>query len=183
MELPNRRVNLVLLVVDLLLVVGLAVFAFAAFPTLPDRYPVHFGISGQPDRWVAGSSPEWFLLLGVAVAFNAVLLGTGFGLPRINPRWINIPRKAQFLQLPRERQIAVLSGVTTMVLALAALFDLVFVGLYAMIYATAVRALASPLIWPIVIPIALALIGLAVWTTRIGRAIGRATDRTGGSRP
>jgi len=182
MAVLDQRANAVLLAVDLLLVVGLAVFAFATFPTLPDRYPVHFGFSGQPDRWAAGNSPEWFLLLGVAVVFNAILLAVGLSLHRIDPRWINVPRKAQFLELPRERQLAILAGVTTMVLALAAMFDLVLGGLYAMLYATAIGALASPPFWPLVLPIGLVLVVLILWTVHLGRAVRRATEtahRTG----
>ncbi len=36
-------------------VLGCLVYLWSVYQQLPERYPVHWGISGEPDRWVAKS--------------------------------------------------------------------------------------------------------------------------------
>jgi uncharacterized membrane protein len=72
--------------------------------SLPDRVPVHFGISGTPDRW--GSKSELFIL--VALVWGLTLLFYAFILsaPRLGrkPQLLNIPDKEEFLKLSPDRQ-------------------------------------------------------------------------------
>lgn len=59
------------------LVLGAMAYLWSRFEELPARYPVHWGISGQPDRWVQKGAGAVLLpgLVGLAVvallAFNA----------------------------------------------------------------------------------------------------------------
>jgi uncharacterized membrane protein len=57
------------------------VIAAVMWPRVPDRVPVHWGLSGQADRW--GGKAEGLLLLPVVtlLAYGLLLL-----LPRIDPR-------------------------------------------------------------------------------------------------
>ncbi len=91
---------------------GVWALALAAWPSLPERIPVHFDLHGRADGWVDRSPGWWFLLPALATAIGVLL---GFALPRwmlamarANSRWLNVPRKQQFMALPvdaRERAI------------------------------------------------------------------------------
>jgi uncharacterized membrane protein len=92
---------------------------------LPDRYPIHFGASGQPDRWVSGYF-EWFLLPVIATATVLLMFGVGRLANRAPQLW-NIPEKKRFLALSAERRAPILSELSR-VLDMAALYTvLVFV--------------------------------------------------------
>jgi uncharacterized membrane protein len=69
-----------------------ALGAWAVSTVTPDaRFPVHFGIDGQPDRW--GSPAEaFFALFGVAVAVTAILAV----VPLLDPRGANLRRSSGF---------------------------------------------------------------------------------------
>jgi uncharacterized membrane protein len=63
------------------LLAAMAVFALAVYPSLPERVPTHWGLSGEADDWL----PKW------PGAFVPVLIGTGVWvlllvLRRIDPR-------------------------------------------------------------------------------------------------
>ncbi len=97
-----------------LLLSMLAVWALAAaaWPQLPARVPIHFDLAGRPDGWAARSALWWFLLPAFATTIGVVM---GWLLPRwmlamarANSRWLNMPRKAEFMALPlaaRERAV------------------------------------------------------------------------------
>jgi uncharacterized membrane protein len=99
----------VVLVLSLLAVWALAAIAW---PKLPARVPIHFDAAGRPDGWVERSAWWWFALPALATVLALLL---GFALPRwmvamarANSRWLNMPRKAEFMALPadaRERAI------------------------------------------------------------------------------
>ncbi len=105
----------------------LALFAGSAwaYPRLPERIPIHFGFSGQPDAWAGRSIASWFLLpavtAGLALMMHAISM---FGAS--NPHLWNLPEKRLFLALPRgeqgpimarmQRFIAVISIVLTLLL-------------------------------------------------------------------
>ena len=57
--------------VSLVVVVALPVFAWSG---LPDRVPIHFGVSGEPDRW-ANRNMVWFLpVIGLITCFPMAVL-------------------------------------------------------------------------------------------------------------
>ena len=82
----------------------------ALWPLLPDRFPVHFDLAGQPDRFADGSSLEFFLLPGLSLVLTALLLGITRWIDRLasdHPEWINVPNKERFLALrPEQRRLA-----------------------------------------------------------------------------
>lgn len=94
-----------------LLLAMLGVWGLAAWlwPGLPERIPMHFDFAGRPDGWVEKSVLVWFGLPALATAVSAVL---GLLLPiwmvhlaRTNSRWLNVPRKDLFVQLPVEARV------------------------------------------------------------------------------
>jgi len=92
---------------DLLNAALLAVTTFTVaskYPGLPARIPVHFGISGAPDRW--GTKSEIFILVGVMWGLTFIFYALTLAMPRLarNPQYLNIPNKEAFLKLPPERQ-------------------------------------------------------------------------------
>ncbi len=102
----------VMRVLLVLTIAGVWVLAIAAWPSLPDRIPIHFDIAGRADGWADKSAWWWFALPALATLVGALL---GLLLPRwmlamarTNSRWLNVPRKQQFMALPldaRERAI------------------------------------------------------------------------------
>jgi uncharacterized membrane protein len=74
------------------------------YSALPDRVPVHFGISGSPDRW--GSKSELFILVALVWGLTVLLYAFILSVPRLGrkPQLLNIPDKGEFLKLSPERQ-------------------------------------------------------------------------------
>jgi len=74
------------------------------YSSLPDRIPVHFGISGAPDRW--GSKSELFILVALVWGLTVLLYVFILSVPRLGrkPRLLNIPNKEELLKLTPERQ-------------------------------------------------------------------------------
>lgn len=99
----------ILLIASMLVVWGLAV---AAWPHLPERIPLHFGIEGRPDRW---GTTTWWAWFGLPALGTSIGVAMGFLLPRWmvalarrNSRWLNVPHKRLFMALPvaaRERAV------------------------------------------------------------------------------
>lgn len=63
------------------ILVGMLVFAVVTFPSLPARIPTHWGMSGEPDGWMA-RWPGAFILPIIAFAAWGLLRV----IPRIDPR-------------------------------------------------------------------------------------------------
>ncbi len=89
---------------NLVLLLLTAFFVNASYHRLPERIPMHFDMAGRPDRWSGRVS----IIMLVVIPF--VLTGIFYLLIRLvprfgaNPRYLNIPRKAEFLRLPPEKQ-------------------------------------------------------------------------------
>lgn len=64
----------------LLILVGMILGAVSTWGIAPDRLPVHWGISGEPDRW--GGKAEGLLLMPGVAALVFVLMAV---LPRFDP--------------------------------------------------------------------------------------------------
>jgi immunity protein, SdpI family len=95
------------------LVVAAAVaMSAAAYPRLPERVPVHWGITGEPDRW--GSRFEGAVLFPF-VMFGAWLL-LRF-LPRIDPRAPNYAKMQSTYDFMINAVLTLLFAVHAMVLA------------------------------------------------------------------
>jgi uncharacterized membrane protein len=115
---PTIRFNLLLFAAYL----GVAIWVGA---TLPERYPVHFDLSGNPTRWEERSLGMFILLVFVGVfTFAQGFLLQRFLLRDPGAPLLNIPFKELFLQLPEARRVPVmrrmnrmLGLINTMVLA------------------------------------------------------------------
>jgi uncharacterized membrane protein len=98
----------------------------AAYPRLPDRIPMHFDFAGQPDRWSGRGG------LIVLAALAVVMTGVLYGIIRLttrwaaNPRYLNIPRKEEFLRLGAEKQAAYWAVYREFFAGLAAAVNLLF---------------------------------------------------------
>jgi uncharacterized membrane protein len=99
-----------------------------AWPALPDRIPIHFGVSGEPDVWVARTWLSWLALPTIALGMFALLHGVG-RLSANRPHLWNVPEKQKFLKLSEHERAPIvelllryLSGFT---LGLTAFFCLI----------------------------------------------------------
>lgn len=113
-----------LLNMTLLFLMGAAVAA--AYPRLPARVPMHFDLAGRPDRWSGRGG------LIALVVMAAVMTGVLYLIIRltpkwaVNPRYLNIPHKEEFLRLPEEKRDAYWAAYREFFAALAASVNLMF---------------------------------------------------------
>lgn len=120
-------------ILNALLVLALLAGSAWAYPRLPGRIPIHFGLSGEPDRWAARSVISWYLLPAIAVA-------TALGMHAISvygTRWPeawNLPEKRRFLALPRSAQAPIIERMQGFLaftgLVVTALFSVLQAGIY-----------------------------------------------------
>ncbi|HEX2209054.1 MAG TPA: DUF1648 domain-containing protein [Longimicrobium sp.] len=90
--------------INLLLLGALFAGSLAVYPTLPDRIPRHFGVTGEPDAWMRRSLLAWLLLPIIATATAGLQMAIGRAAAS-NPTLWNVPDKPRFLALtPAERQ-------------------------------------------------------------------------------
>ena len=84
------RKGLLLSTIPLVFMALLGAWAFST--VTPDaRFPVHFGMDGQPDRW-GGPSETFFAMVGVGVLVSAIFAV----LPLLDPRGANLRRSSGF---------------------------------------------------------------------------------------
>jgi uncharacterized membrane protein len=81
------------------MVLGMVGFAVWAWPRLPHKIPVHFGIDGQPNGWTERSLVSWFALPGVAILLT-LLMGLFRVLMKRYPRLVNLPDRRRLSELP-----------------------------------------------------------------------------------
>jgi uncharacterized membrane protein len=156
---------------------GHAVFARLAVSWLPARYPVHFNIAGQPDRWAERGGVEWYLLvlLGGVVGLALTMLGLYFH--KLPVRRINMPDKQRLLALSPERRAPVLRVAAWMVLLLALLVVTLFASLQVVMYRAAWMGRVDALLF-VVIGLELAVLfgliagSLLVMRRRLREALG-----------
>ena len=95
------RLNTVLFLLFLTLAVYLGL-------SLPERYPVHFDLSGEPTRWEERGIGMWVLLVAIGtLSFAQMHLFQRVLLTDPDSRLLNVPYKDAFFRLPRERRIPV----------------------------------------------------------------------------
>jgi uncharacterized membrane protein len=98
---PSFRANSILLVGFLVLGVWLGI-------TLPERYPVHFDLAGNPTRWEEGGVGMWILIVTMGIlTMGKMHLFQRFVLADPDSTLVNVPHKEAFLRLPQERRIPV----------------------------------------------------------------------------
>jgi hypothetical protein len=106
-------------------VVSLWGIAVWAWPRLPERIPLHFGIDGAPDRWGAPSLVNWFLLPTMVLALNLVLLLTRRWMAS-DPARINLPGGGRVDELPAPARRAVVRLLASTLAVVQLLMNLVF---------------------------------------------------------
>lgn len=83
---------------NLLLLAAFYAGSAMLYPTLPDRIPMHFDLSGRPDRWADRSFLSWFALPLIATAVAGFLeLASRYSVR--HPQLWNVPDKRRFLEL------------------------------------------------------------------------------------
>lgn len=82
---PRTAVDLSLEAVAVALLLALVGYVAANYASLPERIPMHFNASGQPDGW--GHRSAIWLIPGISLALNVLLLVVSF----IRPWYWNIP--------------------------------------------------------------------------------------------
>lgn len=104
-----------------------------AYPRLPERIPVHFGLTGEPDAWAMRSAGSWFMLPALAAALALlmhVLSAYGSGHPET---W-NLPDKRRFLALSRAEQAPIVARMQNFIArtgcVLTALFGMIQTGIW-----------------------------------------------------
>ncbi len=88
---------------NFLLLGALFAGSIMVYPSLPERFPIHFDLSGQPDGWLNRSLVSWLMLPAIAAGLAGLLeLATRAG--ESSPHLWNVPDKSRFLALtPEER--------------------------------------------------------------------------------
>ena len=117
------------------LVLALLAASVWAYPRLPERIPVHFGFSGEPDRWEARSVGSWFLLPAVTAAL-AVLMHAMSAWGASNPHLWNLPDKRRFLALPRAEQAPIIARMQRFIAMMGVVLTLLMSAIQAGIYRT-----------------------------------------------
>lgn len=119
--------------ITMILLASLWLGSLFAWPHLPARIPIHFGIQGRADRWVETSLLAWFGLPLLALAVVLTNAALARWLPR-RPDLFNHPDKQRFLALPAAYRAPVirrmqnfLHGVSVQVVLL---FGLIQVAVY-----------------------------------------------------
>ncbi|MEM8964073.1 MAG: DUF1648 domain-containing protein [Acidobacteriota bacterium] len=115
-------------VVNIALITLYLAASAVTYVDLPDRFPTHFGIDGQPDAWSDKSPVMWFLLPLIGLASLVVMYGVASAITK-SPGLLNIPDKKRFLQLPPERQKPVFDKVKAMLYWLTATITVLFMAI------------------------------------------------------
>jgi hypothetical protein len=123
------------------------------YPLLPERFPVHFGASGKPDRW-ADKGAEWFLLPAISLAMLVFLGGITLwlgALVRTTPGIVNVPRKDLFLKLSPAGRMRVVAPTRTFMAWVLALMSLLFLAILEGSARVAVKETDTLGLWPLLV--------------------------------
>lgn len=123
---------------NLLLLGALFAGSMMVYPTLPERFPRHFGASGQPDAWSERSVLSW-LALPLVAAGIALLLEGVTRLSGSNPRMWNVPDKPRFLALTPAEQAPIIARLRNFVGFVAVTSTVLMMVVQAGIYFAATR--------------------------------------------
>ena len=129
------------------LALGLAASAAWLWPDVPARVPVHFGLDGEPDRWVGRSAWAWFglPLVALATAAGHRRADAVVAEPRPTLPAINLPNKDKpSWRLPPERRAPVLARVGAVLYAVGAVCVVAFALVQADVWAVAQGSDGAP---------------------------------------
>lgn len=126
----------------------LALFAGSAwaYPRLPERIPMHFGVSGQADAWAGRSIASWFLLPAVTAAL-ALMMYALSAAGASNPHLWNLPDKRLFLALSRAEQAPIIARMQRFIAMISIVVTLLLGAIQAGIYRTSTAATNTLPVW------------------------------------
>lgn len=99
LDLPRSSFEIVGELLALIGVIVTVVILLSAWPTLPDRVPTHFGVTGEPDSWGRKES-VLFPLLVMMVFYTGLTILNRF------PHIFNYPRAITEENAPRQYRLA-----------------------------------------------------------------------------
>lgn len=159
---------------NLLLLMALFAGSAWAYPRLPERIPIHFGVSGEPDRWATRSALSWFFLPIIAAAV-ALFLHLASTYSARHPELWNLPGKRRFLALDEVRQAPIIAAMQEFM----ALIGVMVTALMSVIHASVYSASRSPEpqmpLWMLG-AIGLWLLVLAIFAVRLNARVSRMID-------
>ena len=146
-----------------------ALYLYLNWSRIPERFPVHWGIDGSPDRWSARTWQGVYTPLIVGVVQSGMMLLIGLGILRASPRGrvaANAAASARFRRAMLQFLVAAVWGMAVLLAAVPV-----------------TRVFAEPPFGNLpVVPVSLGLIALVtafVWRMiRINRTIGSGGDGT-----
>jgi uncharacterized integral membrane protein len=153
--------------------------AISWYPSLPERFPIHFDAAGAPDRWSA-RGPSWFLLpalsLGILAIFALIAWSIG-PLARGAPGLVNVPRKDLFMRLPPAARERVLVPTRAYLVWVVSLVTWLFVWIVEGTARVAVGQAATLSSWPVLAFLALVLTTLVPLYAATSRVMKDAASR------
>lgn len=150
--------------------------ALATFAWLPERVPVHFNAAGEPDGFAGAGIGSWFTLWFVSVGLGAGMSWISLRIDRFPARYVNLPRKEEFLSLPARARSRVMASVSFHILVMTGLIMAFMFCLHVAIALHIHGALGRLPVTLIAAGIALPLLYTAVMMARVSTAISREID-------
>jgi len=114
--------------INIALSLALIALSINAYPDLPERIPLHFGLNGEPDRWGSPSLLSWLMLPLIGVATVVFLYITAAVVPRY-PKSFNVPDRKKFMELPSHLQQWVMRGILNVMHVLSTTILVTFGGI------------------------------------------------------
>ncbi|MCP5496340.1 MAG: DUF1648 domain-containing protein [Leptospiraceae bacterium] len=115
-------------ILNIVLIAVGTIWGFSTWNSIPDKIPVHFSFSGEPDRWTT-KGIELAIIILLPLLMSLFLYGM-FVLSRKYPTLLNIPNKEKFLSLSKERQKPLWDILNEFISSLALLCSILFFSLY-----------------------------------------------------
>lgn len=162
--------------VNAALLTGMFVFALATYDGLPERFPVHFNMAGQPDNFVSKSMGMWLLLPLTGLGLTVILYASAglINYARKHPRWLSLPHKEQFLALPVKQQEPVWNQMRSMMFWLCVPSNLLVMYAQYSTYMFTTGESESFTAWPLLVIMAAMFIMIFVMTFNFIRGVKRA---------
>lgn len=99
---PTFRLNSILFA-------GIALLSVVLWIGMPERYPVHFDLAGNPTRWEERGIGMWVLVTALfTISFLQMHLFQRYLITDPDSPLLNVPYKELFRQLPTERKVRVI---------------------------------------------------------------------------
>lgn len=155
-----------------LVLVGLLFAGSAwAYPRLPARIPMHFGVSGRPDRWEGRSLVSWFLLPAITAAL-ALFMRWIADVGARHPHTWNVPDKARFLALAPEARAPIVAKLQEFVAVVSVMVTVLMGAVQAGVYQAARGNEAAAPVW-IMGAVGVSLVTMTVLGVRLNASVGR----------